>query len=584
MIYKGKGRKEELPNSRFIVIHCKSWLPRVAEACLVEGGIKKAMVEQSSQFQVGGQAGHRPEELLFTMKSVIAKYRAQGKVVIGQCHDIAKFFDKEVASDTLDVLYRRGVDPKLCRLWTKMNNTRIQVRTGVGNTEKAEIGTVIGQGTIGGAIASQGSLDDGISGQFQGSQEELRYGSVEMGPLLFQDDLLEGSPGVTEARSANIRVAMVMKEKRLCLNEDKSVCLVWGTVRQQKEIRAELKERPLRCGDVTVKVTECDKWLGDYLHCGGLAASVTETLRKRDGKVRGAALEIAAIVDDWRAATVGGFVTGLFLWESCCIPSLLYNAGSWVDMSREAERQGEALQTWYLRLLLRQGPGVPAGSMLWETGTLSVALRVYREKLCLALHITRLGEDTLARRIWEEQKIYGWPGLAREAEDICQELGVEKVDRTDMLMKSYRAEVMAACHRLNERRLRILMEGKEKCSKLLSENYGQKEYLNLTTPSAVRKYFATRVSMLPLAGNFSHDSRFRRTNWLCRCGSREEQEHIRSHCAIYRDIREKYEDLDSDENMVKFFEEVLKRRDMLDEQEKEEKKRRRRKEKDEQEE
>ena len=55
---------------------------------------------------------------------------------------------------------------------------------------------------------------------------------------------------------------------------------------------------------------------------------------------------------DWRAATVGGFKTGLFPWQACCLPSLLYNAGSWVDMSAEAVKKGEALQTWYLRLLL----------------------------------------------------------------------------------------------------------------------------------------------------------------------------------------------------------------------------------------
>ena len=84
--------------------------------------------------------------------------------------------------------------------------------------------------------------------------------------------------------------------------------------------------------------------------------------------------------------------------EFCWLPSLLYNAGSSVDISREKERQVEALQTWYLHLLLRQDPGVPAGSMLWETGMLSVALLIYREKLCLALHICSLGEDTLARR------------------------------------------------------------------------------------------------------------------------------------------------------------------------------------------
>ena len=57
-----------------------------------------------------------------------------------------------------------------------------------------------------------------------------------------------------------------------------------------------------------------------------------------------------------------------------------------------------------------------------------MALRVDREKLCLALHIARLGEDTLAKRIWEEQRLYGWPGLAREAEEICQQRGVEPVE------------------------------------------------------------------------------------------------------------------------------------------------------------
>ena len=113
--------------------------------------MKAPLVEGSSMYQVGGQAGHRPEELLFAFKSVLAWYSATKKVVVGQCHDVAKFFDKEVAADTLDVMYRRQVDPKICRLWAKLNDTRIQVRTGVGTSDKAKIGIVIGQGTMGGA-------------------------------------------------------------------------------------------------------------------------------------------------------------------------------------------------------------------------------------------------------------------------------------------------------------------------------------------------------------------------------------------------------------------------------------------------
>ena len=58
------------------------------------------------------------------------------------------------------------------------------------------------------------------------------------------------------------------------------------------------------CSDVNIKVVKCDKWLGDYLHSDGLPESVTETIRQREGKVKGAALGIVEIVDDWRARTV----------------------------------------------------------------------------------------------------------------------------------------------------------------------------------------------------------------------------------------------------------------------------------------
>ena len=84
--------------------------------------------------------------------------------------------------------------------------------------------------------------------------------------------------------------------------------------------------------------------------------------------------------------------------------------------------------------------------------------------------------------------------------------------------------------------------------------------------------------MLPIAGNFSHNQRFRRTNWLCRCVSREQEEHIRSNCVIYKEIRDKYMDLDNDDNLVAFFREVLRERDRLDKQEKEERRSRRRRE------
>ena len=94
MIFKGgRGRKEKLSDSRFI--HSKNWFPRTAKACLVEEGMKRQLIDGSSIYQIGGQPGHRSEEHVFSLKLIIAKYRSQGKLVIIQTSDIAKFFEKE---------------------------------------------------------------------------------------------------------------------------------------------------------------------------------------------------------------------------------------------------------------------------------------------------------------------------------------------------------------------------------------------------------------------------------------------------------------------------------------------------------
>ena len=85
MIFKGgKGKKEILSDNRFI--HSKTWVPRLAEALVVEEGMKKPLVENSTIYQIGGQAKHRPEELVFSVKSVIAKERREKKPILIQCN------------------------------------------------------------------------------------------------------------------------------------------------------------------------------------------------------------------------------------------------------------------------------------------------------------------------------------------------------------------------------------------------------------------------------------------------------------------------------------------------------------------
>ena len=87
-------------------------------------------------------------------------------MVVIQTYNVSKFLDKEIEDAILTCL-KRGANTKAVRLWHKLNaNTNIQVRTGAGMTLYANVGTVVGQGMLGGALVSHAVLDEGIMEHF----------------------------------------------------------------------------------------------------------------------------------------------------------------------------------------------------------------------------------------------------------------------------------------------------------------------------------------------------------------------------------------------------------------------------------
>ena len=291
-----------------------------------------------------------------------------------------------------------------------------------------------------------------------------------------------------------------------------------------------------------------------------MAATVTA----REGKIRGACLKISQIVNDWRSKAAGGMETALLLWESCCIPSLLNGSGTWTEISSATLKRLNQTQSWFLRLIFQIGQGAPLASLLWDSGFLDIGFRIYIEKIMLVMHIRSLEENTLANQIYEEQKKMHWPGLATETYNICLELNIEDCNSTMVTKSEYRKIVIQACHRKNEEKLRALARGK--CDRINHEEYGKKQYLSKKNIFHVRQQYRSRFKMQLFAGNYSHDRRFKNSDWLCLCKeSREDESHLTSgQCKVYGDLSEKYTDLTNDESLVQFFSEVLARRDLLE--------------------
>ena len=256
----------------------------------------------------------------------------------------------------------------------------------------------------------------------------------------------------------------------------------------------------------------------------------------------------------------------MMLWEVCVVPSLLHGCGTWVQMSAATENKLDDIQRWFARLILQVGPGAPRASLLWETGLMAMGLRVWMEKLMLVLHLRSLDKDTLASRIYEEQKRHRWPGLVQETVKICLHLKIEDVNETNLSRNQYRSLALQACRGEDEKRLRKMAENSTKCERIMGDEYGRKGYFQKDIKTC-REYYRTRVSMHRFAGNYKGDKRYSVTGGLCRCGLAKEQEShlVAGNCPTYRDITCKYTDLTEDEELVGMFREILARRDALDE-------------------
>ena len=196
-------------------------------------------------------------------------------------------------------------------------------------TKFGSVGAVVGQGMLGSALVSQAVLDEAGMEHFPpGGELQMEYGDVPLAPMMWLDDVINGAEDLGEARRVNERINMLLKQRGLSLNQDKSVCLIIGSKLQKKKATQELHENPLMCGSFETKEKQQDKWLGQIISSIGLSDSVAKTVEDKEGKIRGACLEIGIIIDDWRARDLGGMETALMLWETCCVPSLLHGAGT----------------------------------------------------------------------------------------------------------------------------------------------------------------------------------------------------------------------------------------------------------------
>ena len=455
----------------------------------------------------------------------------------------------------MNTLHQIGVHPKVYRAWFNLNKrTSIRVNTAVGMSDRGDVGEVIGQGSAGGALASQVNIDKGLESYFKGSVDEVNYGGVRLQPLSFQDDIARAVRGVKEALVGNMKMRSLMEEKQLQVHPDKTGFIVLGCKKFKEEVEKELGATPIIFGNLVTGAKVMDKYLGDMIHTDGLAASVEATINDRAGKVQAAGFEVAAIIEDFRMQAVGGLMGAWDLWNLAIVPSLLSNCGIWTEIDAKSVQKLDEMQEAFIRRILQVPISTPKVSLRSETGLLSMKLRIWGEKIKMVLAIRKMDKTFLARQIYEEQVQLQWPGLAREVEVICSAIGIPDVNQSTVNKR----DVDMAIQKVN--REEIVKEMKEKYKKLDelvdTENGLVKDYMKTKNIMESRMLFRIRTKMLDLKENMKGRYKSNLECDACDSQESESQSHI-MRCEGYKSLREGM-DFSQDKDLVNYFSQVMK--------------------------
>ena len=122
-------------------------------------------------------------------------------------------------------------------------------------------------------------------------------------------------------------MSQAMKIKQLELNVDKSGVIIFGNKKTTLSLKNEIESKQcLKIDGLKLKVKSQVKYLGNYLHEGGLAKSAEANINKRYGIWLNEILELEFVIEDYRMHSLGGIKAGLEIFNLAILPKLIYNA------------------------------------------------------------------------------------------------------------------------------------------------------------------------------------------------------------------------------------------------------------------
>jgi hypothetical protein len=169
----------------------------------------------------------------------------------------------------------------------------------------------------------------------------------------------------------------------------------------------------------------------------------------------------------------------------------------------------------------------------------------------------KLNHQLCVRQIYEEQRRFMLPGLAKEVSEICSDLGIEDVNDINIGKNMLKKMLQKACEEKDERELKEKMVNKT--AELKNYDCKLKTYMKEKPLKQVRDTFRVRTNLVEgFRANFKN--MYERDNLECQgCGVGMDDQTHAMRCLAYADLREGL-DMEKDADLVLFFRKVMESR------------------------
>ena len=268
-------------------------------------------------------------------------------------------------------------------------------------------------------------------------------------------------------------------------------------------------------------------------------------------------------MEDCRSQVAGGIRTGLLLWDSCILPFLLNNAGTWFNMKKSDLKRLTKLQDLFLNNLLNTF-NCPVPLMYFDLCVTQIDLQILRQKLLLYHHISCLPENAFAHNILTICQTLNLPGIHVDVSPFLTEH--EIIDVRAFSKKEWKTLITKLISSANRK---SLIENSKRYKKLnhvsLSlEEYKLKDYFdNLDLARGRVKFKERSFSMTSCKRHFLNE--FVKSTYYCSGCNTESVDVLRhwGRCSGYSKFAQS-RNLENESELLAFYIDVINfRRDQL---------------------